>query len=230
MNTDYEWYVDDPPPPTRPVEEGQRAGLGLVGLFVLVFFFYNVYKDAVLEETLTASASAVSVEAHVDVLQQTAQPTTMLLAAVTDESQAPVEWSAAELEAFEAPYKKFSITQGLHGQSYDHLAVDLAAGKGKPILSPINGVITERYIDEYGNTTLVIENAVFRVTLLHGKYSVDIGELVRIGNKIGVESNRGYVTDLNGVPCSTNDCGFHTHLNVYDKRKEKNVNPLNLIK
>jgi murein DD-endopeptidase MepM/ murein hydrolase activator NlpD len=135
----------------------------------------------------------------------------------------------ANARAFAAPYKHYTLTQGLHGYSYGHAAIDLAAGKGAAILSPINGVVTELYIDQYGNPTLVIENKIYRVTLLHGNYSVNVGDQVSLGQKVGKESNQGYTTDMAGVPCAGRDCGYHTHLNVFDKRVGTNVNPLDLI-
>lgn len=131
--------------------------------------------------------------------------------------------------AFAAPYEDYIITQGLHGFSYGHMAVDLAAGEDAPILSPINGVVTALYIDEYGNPNLILENEVYQVLLMHGKYSLQVGDAVAIGDPVGKESNLGYTTDMNGRPCRNRDCGYHSHLNVFDKRLGQNVNPLDLI-
>ena len=136
---------------------------------------------------------------------------------------------SANARAFDAPYKEYTLTQGPHGFSYGHMAIDIAAGEGAAILSPINGEITDRYIDQYGNPTLVIENKNYRVTLLHGAYTVDVGDSVKLGQKVGKESNQGYTTDMAGVPCAGRNCGYHTHLNVFDKRVGANVNPLELI-
>lgn len=130
---------------------------------------------------------------------------------------------------FTAPYEDYVITQGPHGYSYGHMAIDIAAGKGARIKSPINGVVTELYVDEWGNPTLVIENEIFRVTLLHGNYKVQVGDVVEVGQVIGKESNQGYTTDLAGRSCRNRDCGYHTHLNVFDKRIGTNVNPLELL-
>lgn len=132
--------------------------------------------------------------------------------------------------AVSAPYPEYTLTQGLHGQSYGHLAVDIAAGRGEPILSPVNGEVTESYIDEYNNTTLVIENEAYVVTLLHGEFSVNEGDIIEIGDKIGIESNKGYTMDMQGNLCYGREyCGNHTHLNIYDKRLQANINPLDLI-
>jgi len=134
--------------------------------------------------------------------------------------------------AFAAPYQDYVITQGVHGASYGHMAIDLAAGKGEPVLSPVHGVVTANFTDRHGNPTLVIENERYVVTLLHGIYSVAVGEAVALGQQVGEESNLGYTTDMRGVPCAQKHgyCGYHTHLNVYDKSLESNVNPLDLIR
>ena len=130
---------------------------------------------------------------------------------------------------FLAPYENYTITQGPHGYSYGHMAIDLSAGKGVEILSPINGAVTELFIDGVGNPTLVIENQIYRVTLLHGTYTVGIGDQLEAGQVVGTESNQGYTTDMQGNPCGGRDCGYHTHLNVYDKQLGENINPLNLL-
>ena len=137
--------------------------------------------------------------------------------------------NSADPKAFAAPYEQYTLTQGPHGYSYGHMAIDIAAGEGAAILSPINGEITDLYTDQYGNPTLVIENKNYRVTLLHGDYTVNVGESVKLGQKVGKESNQGYTTDMAGVPCAGRNCGYHTHLNVFDKRVGVNVNPLDLI-
>ena len=64
---------------------------------------------------------------------------------------------------------------------------------------------------------------------MHGIYHSKIGERVRSGQPIGEESNLGNTTDMQGRSCRNRDCGYHTHLNVYDKRIGANVNPLDLL-
>lgn len=136
----------------------------------------------------------------------------------------------ADSLTFVAPYKKYALTQGIHGMSYGHMAIDIAAGRGEPILSPINGTITQIYMDEYGNPTLLIENDVYTVMFLHGDYSAVVGEKFKIGQQIGTESNHGYTMDMAGNLCYDREwCGNHTHLNVFDKRIQANINPLDLI-
>jgi murein DD-endopeptidase MepM/ murein hydrolase activator NlpD len=130
---------------------------------------------------------------------------------------------------FMVPYDDYVITQGLHGFSYGHMAIDISAGKGAVIKSPIDGEVSANYIDQLGNTTLVIENNLYKVTLLHGKYSVSIGDVIEAGQPIGAESNLGYTTDMQGRPCGEGNCGYHTHMNVYNKKLSTNVSPLDLI-
>jgi murein DD-endopeptidase MepM/ murein hydrolase activator NlpD len=131
--------------------------------------------------------------------------------------------------AFTAPYENYVVTQGPHGFSYGHMAVDISGGKDATILSPIAGEVTAFYVDQIGNTTLVIENQVYTVTLLHGLYHVDLGENLQQGQPIGSESNQGYTLDFQGNPCWGRDCGYHTHLNVFDKRTGQNIDPLTLF-
>ncbi len=152
-------------------------------------------------------------------------------APLLDARPTPTSEPAYDPEAFAAPYKKYVITQEAHGFAYGHLAIDLAAtGNSRAVLAPINGVVTDVYLDQWGNTGLVIENEVYRVLLLHGDYSVEVGDEVELGDRVGTESNHGYTTDMAGNLCwGRAGCGEHTHLNVYDKRLEENVNPLGLI-
>lgn len=131
--------------------------------------------------------------------------------------------------AFIVPYDDYVLTQGPHGFSYGHMAIDLTAGNGAVIKSPISGVVSQLYVDQYNNTTLVIENEVYEVLMLHGNYSVAVGQQVQIGEPVGTESNHGYTKDAYGQLCAGRDCGYHTHLNVFDKRIGSNVNPLDLI-
>ena len=130
---------------------------------------------------------------------------------------------------FTAPYDEYVLTQGPHGFSYGHMAIDIAAGQGTPIHAPINGTVTARFTDGLGNPVLILENEVYRVTLMHGIYTVQQGATVAAGQVIGSESNLGNTTDMQGNSCRGRDCGYHTHLNVYDKRISANVNPLDLL-
>ncbi|MCO5186054.1 MAG: M23 family metallopeptidase [Anaerolineae bacterium] len=142
----------------------------------------------------------------------------------------PAEPLTLDATAFVAPYDNYIITQGMHGFSYGHAAIDIAAGKGATIKSSIAGTVTAKYTDGAGNPVLIIENDAYRITLLHGIYTVAVGDTVQLGQPIGEESNIGNVTDMAGNSCRNRDCGYHTHLNVFDKRLGKNVNPEDLLR
>ena len=109
------------------------------------------------------------------------------------------------------------------------MAIDIAAGKGAAIKSPISGVVGEHYFDAIGNPTLVIENERYEVTLLHGVYSVKLGDSLHVGDEIGTESNLGNTRDMQGNSCRGRDCGYHTHLNVFDKKLASNIDPRDVI-
>ena len=67
------------------------------------------------------------------------------------------------------------------------------------------------------------------MTLLHGIYQVNVGDTLKMGQVIGEESNQGYTIDYLGRSCRGRDCGYHTHMNVFDKNVGANVNPLTLV-
>ena len=140
-----------------------------------------------------------------------------------------LETQPVDPNAFVSLYDSYIVTQGQHGYSYGHAAIDLTGGKGSVIHSPISAMVVERYVDWLGNTTLVLENERYQVTLMHGLYSVGVGDWVVLGDPIGTESNQGYTVDFQGRLCAGRNCGYHTHLNVYDFSKGENVNPLDLL-
>lgn len=185
-------------------------GISLVSIVILAFFGLALFSDR------QSSATAADLSAALPVVQPTpgaeAQPT-----AVPDPA------------AIRYPYAEYILTQGPHGQSYGQLAIDLTAGKGALILAPISGTVSALYVDEYNNTTLILDNDYWQVLLLHGDYSVQPGESVAIGQVIGNESNHGYTVDWQGNLCAGRDCGYHTHLNVFSKLQGQNVNPLDVL-
>jgi len=138
--------------------------------------------------------------------------------------------SSVEIESrILSPYDQYTLTQGPHGFSYGHMAIDITAGKGSIIKSPIEGIVTDLFTDQYGNPTLVLENEFYRVTMLHGKYKVAKGDKITLGQMVGRESNLGLTTDMQGRSCRNLDCGYHTHLNIFDKQLGENVNPLEVL-
>ncbi len=136
------------------------------------------------------------------------------------QAQTPAQ---ADPTTFASPYDNYVVTQGPHDQWMGQLAIDIAAGNGATIKSPINGSVTEMFTDQWGNPNLIIENSVYKVTMMHGDYTVKIGDELTIGQPVGTESNHGYTLDWNGNLCTNRDCGYHTHLNVFDKRINDNV-------
>jgi murein DD-endopeptidase MepM/ murein hydrolase activator NlpD len=186
-------------------------GLTVVAIAFIIFFVFNILKD---RGNLNAS----------DLPQGT-----NITAKSVRREESLIDKPILDPANIAWPYDHYSITQGPHGSSYGHLAIDLSAGKGATIRSPLNGSVSDRYIDQWGNPTLVIENELYQVMLLHGEYTVQIGDPVTIGQPIGIESNIGYTTDMQGIPCNGRACGYHTHLNIYDKRLGSNVNPLDLL-
>lgn len=197
-------------------------GMALAGMALLALFGFYIIQSWVGTDAPPPSAAAISEPAS----ENAAVPVVEMQPVVGEGGQAAESSSST---AFSLPYYDYLLTQGPHGQSYGHYAIDLAAGKGEPIYSPINGTVTGRYIDQWSNTVIVIENDTFVVTMFHGDYVLDVGTPVVIGQMVGTESNHGYTLDIYGNLCAGRDCGYHTHLNVYDKRVGYNVNPLDLV-
>jgi murein DD-endopeptidase MepM/ murein hydrolase activator NlpD len=203
------------------------------GMVIAAFGFLVFLGTNLLSDVATASAPPPE-----EMIQAAPQVTESLSAEPVVISQPlpqptqPVEpiVITADPTAFGDIYDSYVVTQGPHGFSYGQMAVDLAAGEGATIYSPINGTVTENYIDQYGNPTLIIENEVYQVLLLHGNYSVSVGQTVALGDPVGTESNQGYTKDWAGNLCwGRAGCGYHSHLNVFDKRIGENVNPLDLL-
>ena len=202
-------------------------GLTFVALFLVGIMGFSLFSDLTVtkaaEPGLEVSLTIVVEDQEAVSLQPKEESDETPLVPMLSQGEEP------DPTAFAAPYDKYMITQGVHGQSYGHLAIDLGNGKGATIIAPIHGTVTEHYLDGLGNTTLVIENEVYAVTMLHGIYTVAPGDAVSLGDPVGTESNQGNTTDFQGRSCRDRDCGYHTHLNVFDKRTGGNVNPLDLI-
>jgi murein DD-endopeptidase MepM/ murein hydrolase activator NlpD len=203
--------------PRLRVDAMSLAGVGLLLLFAFQIFRGWAGSGEVPEVVAPAGQQTAT---QVGVADASAAGARGEPAGVTD-----LAWHTAVA----APYDTYYLTQGLHGQSYGHLAIDIASGKGSTIKSLINGTVTDVTTDQWGNTILVIDNDRYQVTLYHGDYTVSVGEMVAIGQAIGFESNHGYTMDRWGNLCTGRDCGYHTHLNVFDKQAGDNVDPLTLI-
>lgn len=220
------------------MERTRFDGLTIVALALLVFMGYNVLRDRGLFPSLFDSPSRPAAKAAGPAELQAGlmpiAPAAALPAAAVDLSAAAAPPAAApavyDPNAIFYPYSQYTLTQGPHGVDYGHLAIDLTAGNGAAILSPIHGVVSAVFIDEYNNTNLIIENERYTVTMLHGNYAVHTGETIAQGQQVGTESNNGYTIDAYGQLCAGRDCGYHTHLNVYDKQSGANANPLDILK
>lgn len=172
---------------------------------------------------------AASAQAIIPLVEVMTPATTEAGAAADNSGSQQPGGDPGDPEIISPPYKNYVLTQGPHGFSYGHTAIDISAGKGAEILSPINGYVKAVYTDDYGNTTIILENSIYQVIMLHGLYTVNEGEVVVVGQVIGAESNQGYTVDGLGRSCRNRDCGYHTHLNIFDKRIGSNVNPLDLF-
>ncbi len=211
--------------PFAPVGGVKLDGVSIAALILLLFLGFQLIRDRSRagEQVAVPNPITTSEQANEN-SNNPAQPETISEEII--QNPAPVIPSSS---AIAYPYESYWVTQGPHGSAYGHAAIDLAAGNGVAIKSPIFGTVTANYVDQYGNTTLIIENERYQVTLLHGNYSATLNQQVNLGEVIGSESNNGYTTDMNGYSCSGRDCGYHTHLNVYDFSLGQNVNPLDVL-
>ena len=199
----------------------------IAGVAILVLFAMSIFRGF----TSRVAADAAPVPADPTALAVAATAAAAAQAGLTQTPPADVA-STPDLSGSLAtglPYDEYFLTQGLHGESYGHLAIDIAAGNGATIRSIINGTVTATGYDQWGNTYIQIENDVYIVLYLHGAYSLVAGDAVTAGQPIGTESNIGYTLDMAGNLCAGRDCGYHTHLNVFDKRLGINIDPLSLI-
>lgn len=204
----------------------QVDSMAIVSVAFLLFMLFSIVQDAQSSRPAQVAVASGSEE----MFPAGAQPAVVQNGAVEnlpDGSQG-TDLNEMDIDALAAPYESYAVTQGPHGFSYGHAAIDLSDGKGAVILSPINGIVTQLFIDDLGNTTLVIENDHYQVIILHGIYTVAVGDAVKLGQPVGQESNQGNTVDALGNSCRGRDCGYHIHLNIYDKIMGVNINPLQL--
>lgn len=196
---------------------------------IAALLFSDIHTTAAQTPQAAQTSLAVAVVQSPPEQQSVLLPARVENISTAADVQAPVTSLPAAPDVVVAPYNDYVVSQGPHGYSYGHAAIDLTGGKGATILSPINGSVTQNFIDYLGNTTLVIENDFYQVTLMHGLYTAQLGEVLSAGQIVGSESNQGNTVDWAGLSCRGRDCGYHTHLNIFDKRVGSNVNPLSLI-
>jgi murein DD-endopeptidase MepM/ murein hydrolase activator NlpD len=200
--------------------------LGIVAIGLLLFMIIHVLMD----RGLFHDSAALEQPQHAQAVMAAALSTGGKQSSTSSVEPASLSPSqAGGGDTIASPYDHFVVTQGPHGADNGQMAVDITAGKGVAIKSAITGTVTALYVDDLGNTTLVIENDHYIVTMLHGIFTVKMGEAVEIGQKVGTESNQGNTIDAAGRSCRGRDCGYHLHINVYDKHLGTNVNPLDLF-
>lgn len=202
--------------------------MSIVGVVVLFLFVAGIVNSWTGKGHPTVAAAGEQDEMNIVVTPIIESLAVETPAAAPDPAAAAQAEAARQLEVA-LPYDEYVLTQGIHGESYGHAAVDIAAGNGSPIHSLINGTVTGTGYDQWGNTYIQIENDVYAVLYMHGQYTSVPGDAITAGQQIGTESNIGYTLDMYGNLCAGRDCGYHTHLNVFDKRVGANIDPLTLI-
>ncbi len=212
-------------------QEKHFDGLTVAAIGVIVLMGFGLLRDAGVfgasAKKILSANSAKPTQVIAAVAAQAEPGSGGEKAKVQSVARAPA--GQIDSDAIAAPYDHFIITQGIHGAEYGHMAIDISAGKGATIKSPINGTVTKLYIDDWGNPSLTIENEHYAVELLHGLFSVKVGDTITLGQPVGTESNQGNTFDGMGRSCAGRDCGYHTHVNVYDKRLGTNVNPFQVL-
>ena len=206
-------------------------GLTIVALALILFMGLNVLRDEGLVEAAPVDKVNAAAMSIVPIALEQQNGTSGLVSeAVQPEAMTTLpDLGEPDPDIIISPYDQYTLTQGPHGFSYGHMAIDITGGKLATIKSPISGVVTALYVDEWGNPTVIIENDHYQITMLHGIYTVTVGEEVEVGQSVGQESNQGNTVDALGRSCRGRDCGYHTHLNIYDKRLGVNVNPLEVL-
>jgi murein DD-endopeptidase MepM/ murein hydrolase activator NlpD len=212
------------------MEQGKRFdGLTVTAIGIIILMGLGLLRDAFFGGTsqpVTAAGQPARAAVQAPVL---AGPGSSGTGGEKPKAARVVKNETINSDEIRPPYDQFIVTQGVHGAEYGHMAIDISAGKGATIHSPINGTVTKLYIDAWGNPSLTIENDRWAVEMLHGNFTVKVGDQVTIGQPVGTEGNHGETFDPMGRSCAGRDCGYHTHINVFDKKLGQNVNPLKLF-
>ncbi len=124
-------------------------GMLLVAVGLVAFMLFNILRDRVQTamKLPQSQASVALASAPVASTNQSgagaALPQVMEAAApagvgsyVVQSTASLAMFTSEEMELVAAPYSQYTLTQGVHGASYGHAAIDLSAGKGEPVTLP----------------------------------------------------------------------------------------------
>lgn len=107
------------------------------------------------------------------------------------------------------------IGNGYHGGG-EWPGRDLSAGEcGVPVFAPIVGTVDKKGVDYLGNTYMVIRQGTVEVMLMHGDYTVNVGDSVTFSTRVGWDASNGFSS------------GCHTHLAIHISGRA--VDPLPFI-
>ncbi len=134
---------------------GHVDGLALVGLALIAFMGLNLILDYEGSSAKTLVPGEITVQIDLQSPAQGGVEDGNVENPIVAEEDAQPQPNKPNQKAFRSPYDDYTLTQGLHGQSYGHNAIDIAAGKGTKIKSPSNGEVVDLFVDQYGNTTLI---------------------------------------------------------------------------
>lgn len=211
------------------------AGVGYVGRkSLLKKKVGEVLDPAFVEPVVVAPAPPEAVAAPVLPEAQTGLTHEQIMNVEITAAEKAMLWNPAVLVG---PYKgvygegkDYQITQGLHDRQYG-AAIDVKAGAGSTVYSSINGLVIRNHPNGEGTTTLIIRNSMYQLKLMHGNYTVNVGDMITAGQPVGTESNLGNVKDGYGKKCVPGtDCGNHTHINIVKLDKDVSIDPTNIIK
>ncbi len=125
----------------------------------------------------------------------------------------PIEQKRFWLSSLFGPRKKPNGSWGFH------YGIDMAALRGTPVTVAAAGFVQEaRYVPGYGNTVVVVHNAVYKTRYAHlDSLAVKERQRISAGTIVGTVGDTGF-TRKSGKDAS------HLHFEVYERGKH--VNPL----
>ena len=102
------------------------------------------------------------------------------------------------------------------GKKEFHNAVDIAAEKGTPILSPVKSTVTQVENDAIYGIFVKTENEEYQFRFCHlSETSLKVGDTLKVGDEIGKVGDTGWVT------------GAHLHLEVM--KNGEYINPKKVL-